>query len=53
MVWHPSGQLRRMVRRMEHDLLAGVDRAAGLLLSPLAVDFRGWTFGDQRNETWM
>lgn len=42
-----------IVRRWERDVLAGLDHAADVLLSPLVVDFRGWTFGDQRNETWM
>jgi hypothetical protein len=42
-----------IVRRWERDVLAGLDHAADFLLSPLTVDFRGWTLGDQRNETWM
>lgn len=48
-----AGRLATIVRRLERDVLAGLDRAADVLLSPLVVDFRGWTFGDQRNETWM
>jgi hypothetical protein len=42
-----------LVRRLEHDVLRGADRAADLLLAPLTIDFRGWTMGDQRDETWM
>jgi hypothetical protein len=50
---HHHGRLFRTVLHWEHELLTGLDHAADLLLSPLAVDFRGWTFGDNRNETWM
>jgi hypothetical protein len=49
----PHGLLLRVVRNLEHDILAGLDHAADFLLAPLAVDFRGWSFGDNRNETWM
>jgi hypothetical protein len=42
-----------MVRRFEHDVVVGVDHATDFLLSPFSIDFRGWTFGDQRDETWM
>jgi hypothetical protein len=47
------GMLVRMVLHLEHDLLSGLDHAADFLLTPLAVDFRGWSFGEDRNETWM
>jgi hypothetical protein len=43
----------RAAARIEHDLVAGVDLATTLLLWPLVIDFRGWTWGDQGNETWM
>lgn len=42
-----------MVRHLEHDVFVGLDHAADFLLAPWTVDFRGWTLGDQRNETWM
>jgi hypothetical protein len=48
-----AGLLVTMVRRLEHEVLVGVDHATDFLLSPFSIDFRGWTFGDQRNETWM
>jgi hypothetical protein len=51
--WHSPEQLSGLVHRLERDVVRGVDRAADFLLSPLTIDFRGWTFGDQRNETWM
>lgn len=47
------GLLVRVVLHLEHDLLTGLDHAADFLLAPLAVDFRGWSFGENRNETWM
>lgn len=50
---HPMVEIATIVHRIEHDLLRSADKAADLLLSPLTIDFRGWTFGDQRNETWM
>jgi hypothetical protein len=48
-----AGRLITVVLKLEHDVLVGVDHATDFLLSPFAIDFRGWTFGDQRNETWM
>jgi hypothetical protein len=50
---HHTSRLAIVVRHVEHDVLRGVDRVTDLLLAPLTIDFRGWTLGDQRNETWM
>lgn len=49
----PASRLAVAVRLLEHELLVGVDHAADLLLAPFAIDFHGWTMGDERNETWM
>lgn len=43
----------RAAHRLERDVVAGVDKVTLLLLSPLAIDFRGWSFGDQGEESWL
>lgn len=50
---HHTHRLADIVRHLEQDVLRGVDRATDALLAPLTIDFRGWTMGDQRYETWM